>query len=162
MATQLPVRIEFSLPDGWQAASPDEAGAPGVAFVALHPGSANGFTANLTIAGQFREPDVPMDAIADESVHRIEEAVGSVHVRRRAEVGSDESPGITQVLDIEVGTGQELVQCQVYVSVHDVDDPAKRAVLEFVLTCTPDQLDDVFTDFQDFVRTVRAAPEEKR
>jgi hypothetical protein len=162
MATQLPVRIEFSLPDGWQPASPDEAGAPGVAFVALHPGSANGFTANLTIAGQFRDPELPMDAIADESVRRLSEAVGSVQVRQRTEVGSDGSPGITQVLDIEVGADQELVQCQVYVSVHDVEDPSRRAVLEFVLTCTPDQLEDVFTDFQDFVRTVRAAPDENR
>ena len=38
MVSELPVRIEFSLPEGWQATPPDEAGAPGVAFVALHPG----------------------------------------------------------------------------------------------------------------------------
>ena len=157
MVTQLPVRIDFSLPRGWQAAPPDEVGAPGVAFVALHPGSANGFTANLTIAGQFREPQLTMADIADESVRRLEEAAGSVSVRRRVEVGSESAPGITQVLDIEVGTEQQLVQCQVYVSMHDVDDPNRRAVLELVLTCTPAQLDEVFEDFQEFVRSVRAA-----
>lgn len=159
MVTQLPVRIEFSLPEGWQAAPPDEVGAPGVAFVALHPASANGFTANLTIAGQFREPDLTMDAIADESVRRLSDTAGSVHVRKRTAVGSVEAPGITQVLDLELGAEHplQLVQCQVYVSLQDVHDPAKRAVLELVLTCTPAQLDAVFEDFQQFVRTVRPA-----
>lgn len=159
MVTQLPVRIEFSLPDGWQAAPPDEVGAPGVAFVALHQASANGFTANLTIAGQIREPDLTMEAIADESVRRLSDTAGSVHVRKRTAVGSAEAPGITQVLDLELGAEHplQLVQCQVYVSLQDVDDPAKRAVLELVLTCTPAQLDVVFEDFQQFVRTVRPA-----
>jgi hypothetical protein len=46
-----------------------------VAFVALHPGSGNGFTANLTIAGRFRDPAVPMEEIADESVRRLEDVV---------------------------------------------------------------------------------------
>lgn len=157
MATELPVRIEFTLPDGWQATPPDEAGAPGVAFVALHPSSSNGFTANLTIAGQFRDPTLPMTAIADESVRRLSEVAGEVHVRDRVEVGSPDSPGITQVLDIDVGVSERLVQCQVYVSMQDVYDVRKRAVIELVLTCTPDQLDNVFADFQNFVRTVRPA-----
>ena len=39
----------------------------------------------------------------------------------------------------------------------DVYDVRKRAVIELVLTCTPDQLDNVFADFQNFVRTVRPA-----
>lgn len=157
MATELPVRIEFTLPDGWQAAPPDDVGAPGVAFVALHPASANGFTANLTIAGEFRDPGLPMTQFADESVQRLEEAAGAVRVRDRVEVGTGDSPGITQVLDIEVGVSQHLVQCQVYVSMSDEVDPSRRAVLELVLTCTPEQLDTVFADFQNFVRTVRPA-----
>jgi hypothetical protein len=157
MATELPVPIEFSLPDGWQAARPDDAGAPGVAFVALHPATANGFTANLTIAGQFRDPTLSMTAIADESVQRLSQAVGRVHVRDRVEVGDRDAPGITQVLDIQMGENQQLVQCQVYVSMQDIHDPRKRAVLELVLTCTPQQLDHVFGDFQEFVRTVRPA-----
>jgi hypothetical protein len=157
VATDLPVRIEFSLPEGWQPAEPDEVGAPGVAFVAVHPASADGFTANLTIAGQLRDPELPMEQIADESVQRLEEAVGAVEVRRRVEVGTADAPGITQVLDLAIGTGNPLVQCQVYVSMRDADDPRRRAVLELVLTCTPEQLDEVFADFQDFVRSVRPA-----
>jgi len=157
MASELPVRIEFSLPDGWRATPPDEAGAPGVAFVALHPASANGFTANLTIAGEFRDPKLSMTSIADESVSRLAKVASSVQVRDRVTVGSADAPGISQVLDIVMGPNERLVQCQVYVSMQDVHDPRRRAVLELVLTCTPDQLDAVFADFQAFVRTVRPA-----
>ena len=158
MVTQLPVRIEFKLPGGWQAAPPDEVGASGVAFVALRTGSVDDFTPNITIAGQFRDPDLSMGTISDESVRRLEQNYGGVNVRQRTEVGSAEAPGITQVLDIMATVDSRpvpLVQCQVYLSMADVDDPAKRVVLELVLTCKPSQLEDVFEDFQQFVRTVR-------
>jgi hypothetical protein len=159
MVTELPVRIEFSLPDGWQAAPPDEVGAPGVAFVAVHPASigseANGFTANLTIAGEIRDPALPMTTIADESVHRLETVAESVRVRDRADFGHGDAPGITQVLDIEMGQGKRLAQHQVYLAMNDAHD--QRTVLELVLTCTPEQLDDVLSDFQQFVGTVRPA-----
>jgi hypothetical protein len=159
MVTELPVRIEFSLPDGWQAAPPDEVGAPGVAFVAVHPAStgsaANGFTANLTIAGEIRDPALPMTTIADESVRRLETVAESVRVRDRTDLGHGDAPGITQVLDIEMGQGNRLAQHQVYLAMNDVHD--QRTVLELVLTCTPEQLDDVLSDFQQFVGTVRPA-----
>lgn len=154
MVTELPVRIEFTLPDGWQAAPPDEVGAPGVAFVALRPapaGSTNGFVTNLTIAGELRDPAVRLATLADESVHRVETVAESVRVRDRADSG----PAMTQVLDIEMGEGKRLVQCQVYLPVDDVHD--RRTVLELVLTCTPEQLDDASPDFQRFVATVRPA-----
>lgn len=160
MATQLPVRIEFSLPEGWTAAPPDEVGAPGVAFVALHPRSIAGFTANITIAGQVRDPELTMTALADESVRRLEANTGPVHVRMREEVGTDIAPGITQTLDILAtvdGQALSLVQTQVLVSMRDVHDPDRRVVLELVLTCTPEQLDDVLGDFRRFVRGVRPA-----
>lgn len=161
MATELPIRIEFSLPDGWQAAPPDEVGAPGVAFVALHPASADdGFTANITIAGQYRAPELTMEHLADESVQRMQDDVGTVQVRQRNEVGSEDAPGITQVLDITTTVDNRplsLVQCQVHVSMQDVQDPAKRVVTELVLTCKPAQLDEVFGDFQEFVSSVRPA-----
>ncbi len=157
MVTELPVRIEFALPDGWHPAPPDEVGAPGVAFVALHPASTNGFTANITIAGELRDPALPTATIADESLGRLESVAKSVRLRDRTEVGSGDAPGVTQVVDIEMGPGQRLVQCQVYVSMNDVNDPRLRAVVELVLTCKPNQLDDVLADFQRFVQTVRPA-----
>lgn len=156
MVTELPVRIDFSLPDGWQAAPPDEVGAPGVAFVALHPaGAANGFTTNLTIAGEVRDPALSMTTIADESVRRVQDVAESVSVRDRTRIGPEDAPGMTQVLDLDMGQGKRLVQCQVYLPMDDVNDPRRRAVLELVLTSTPDQFDDVLPDFQRFVGTVR-------
>lgn len=162
MVTELPVRIEFSLPDGWQAAPPDQVGASGVAFVAVRPastdGEANGFTANLTIAGEIRDPALPMATIADDAVHRLENIAESVRVRDRTDIGPSDAPGMTQVLDLEMGQGKQLVQCQIYLPMDDVHDPRRRAVLELVLTCTPEQLDDARADFQRFVGTVRPAP----
>lgn len=157
MVTRLPVNIEFSLPDGWQAAPPDEVGAPGAAFVALHPdGEADGFTTNLTVAGEIRDPALPIATIADDSVHRLESVAESVRVRDRTDLGPDDSPGMTQVLDIEMSPGKQLVQCQVYLSLDDVHDPGRRAVLELALTCPREQLEDVLPDFQRFVGTIRA------
>jgi len=160
MVTELPVRIEFSLPDGWQAAPPDEVGAAGVAFVAVHPasnnGGANGFTTNLTIAGEILDPAVPMATIADESVRRLEGVAESVGVRGRTEFSPD-APGMTQVLDIDMGQGKQLVQCTIYLAADDVHDPSRRAVLELVLTCTPEQFDEALPDFQRFVGTIRPA-----
>ena len=159
MVTELPVRIEFALPDGWQAAPPDEVGAPGVAFVAVRPvspgGGADGFVTNLTIAGEIRDPAVRMATIADESVHRVENVAESVRVRDRADFGQGDAPGLTQLLDIELDEGTRLVQCQVYLPIDDVHD--QRTVLELVLTCTPEQFDDVESDFRRFVGTVRPA-----
>lgn len=158
MATELPVRINFQLPDGWHAAPPDEVGAPGVAFVAIHPASHKGFTANLTVAGQIREPELPMHAIADESLHRVQQSLPHAAVLQRDQIGTDSTPGIVQKLELVTTVENEsltLLQCQVYVSMHDVNDPSTRAVVELALTCTPNQLDDVFDDFQTFVQSIR-------
>ncbi|WP_020668925.1 hypothetical protein [Amycolatopsis nigrescens] len=158
MVTQLPVRIEFSLPDGWTPAPPDEVGASGAAFVALHRASVDGFTANITIAGQYRPDETTLDELADESVQRLQETSGAVHLRDRRQVGSPEAPGLTQVLDLTASVDNrplQLVQVQVYVSMQDVHNPAERAVIELVLTCKPSQLDAVLEDFQKFVSTVR-------
>ncbi|MGW3205413.1 hypothetical protein [Streptomyces sp. NPDC001135] len=165
MATTLPVKISFSLPDGWQAAPPDEVGAPGVAFVALHPASIDGFTANITIAGRMRSDSATMWQIAEESVRRLEQA-GTVEVVKKAEVGTPDipgltdSPGVVQNLRLHTtlrGEPLELLQSQFYLGMEDVRNPAERAVLEFVLTAKPTQLDAVIEDFQAFLRTVRPA-----
>ncbi|RZS29604.1 hypothetical protein EV193_1197 [Herbihabitans rhizosphaerae] len=158
MATQLPVRIEFALPGGWQAVSPDESGAPHAAFVAVHLSSADGFTANITISGQIREPELTLARIADDSVAQLEESLESAKVRQRVEEGSLDAPGLSQVVDLvaEVnGQSRELVQCQAYLSMADVRDPDLRAVIELALTCTRGQLETVFADFQSLVASVR-------
>lgn len=160
MATTLPVRIEFRLPDGWRAAPPDEVGAPGAAFVALHPASSDNFMANIAISGELRPDTATLAEIADESIGRLRRAAADVRVADRTEVGTPEAPGLTQVVHLSAdvsGTMRELIQSQVYLSMLDVDDPRRRAVIELVLTATPTQLGTVIGDFQDFVRTIRPA-----
>ncbi|WP_432171465.1 hypothetical protein [Streptomyces sp. 1222.5] len=167
MTATLPVKISFSLPDGWQAAPPDEVGVPGVAFVALHPASIDHFTANITIAGRMRNDSATMWQIAAESVQRLEQA-GRVEVVEKTELGTPDipgltdSPGVAQNLRFRTtlkGQPLELLQSQVYLGMEDVKNPAKRAVLEFVLTARPSQLAAVIDDFKEFLRTVRPAEE---
>ncbi|MET9516583.1 hypothetical protein [Streptomyces sp. NPDC002994] len=158
MPTTLPVPIEFELPEGWSAAPPDEVGAPGAAFVALHPQPDAGFTANITIDGEYRPDAATLPEIAHESVERLRQAGTSVKVTGGREIGSADAPGLTQTLAVAAvvgGVPRDLVQSQVYLSMLDVADPRKRAVIRLVLTATASQHPDVLDDFQDFVRTVR-------
>ncbi|MCX3061783.1 hypothetical protein [Streptomyces beihaiensis] len=169
MTATLPVKISFSLPDGWQAAPPDEVGAPNVAFVALHPESVDGgFTANITISGEMRNDGATMSQIADESIPRLEQG-GTVRVLKKTEVGTPDIPGLTDapgvvqnlVLSTTLrGEPAELCQSQFYLGVEDVKNPAKRAVIEIVLTAKQNQLAEVIDDFKEFLRTVRPTDDE--
>lgn len=159
MAATLPVPIEFSLPDGWRAAPPDEVGAPGVAFVALAPGQVEGFIANITISGDRRDDDADLPTIADESVDRLTQR-GTVHVADRKPVGGDGAPGLTQRLDVATtidGEPVDLAQCQVYLELRDVTEPSRRAILELALTSKREDFDGLVRDFEAFVRSIRAA-----
>ncbi|MCZ2524128.1 hypothetical protein GQS52_01470 [Streptomyces sp. SCUT-3] len=158
MPTTLPVPIEFELPEGWRAAPPDDVGAPGAAFVALHPLPDDGFTANITIDGEYRPDGATLSEIADASVERLRRASMSVVVTGHREVGSADAPGFTQTLAVSGivgGVHRDLVQSQVYLSLLDVADPRKRVVIRLVLTATASQHPSVLDDFQEFVRTVR-------
>ncbi len=159
MATTLPIPIEFELPEGWVAAPPDEVGAPDAAFVALHPAPAgSGFTPNITIGGDYRPDPASLEQIADESVRNLAAYTGEVNLGRRTGFGDAGAPGLSQVVRMrqEVdGTERALAQCQVYLSMSDVDDAARRVVLRLALTATEEQLDDVLGDFQRFVSSVR-------
>nr|WSU77112.1 hypothetical protein OG499_31020 [Streptomyces anulatus] len=158
MTTTLPVPIAFELPDGWRATPPDGVGAPGAAFVALHPHPEAGFTANITVDGAFRPDAATLPEIADESVENLRGSAASVDIAERREVGSEEAPGLTQTLAISAVAGgalRDLIQSQVYLSMLDVNNPDKRAVIRLILTVTASQHRDVVEDFRDFVRTVR-------
>ncbi|MEV0094781.1 hypothetical protein [Streptomyces sp. NPDC050738] len=158
MPTTLPVPIEFELPDGWSPAPPDEVGAPGSAFVALHPHPDAGFTANITIDGEYRPDAATLPEIGIASVERLRTAGAAVEVEGRQEIGSAEAPGLTQQLRIAAvvaGARRDLLQSQVYLSMLDVADQRRRAVIRLVLTATASQHPAVLADFQDFVRTVR-------
>jgi hypothetical protein len=158
MPTTLPVPIAFELPEGWRATPPDGVGAPGAAFVALHPQPDAGFTANITVDGEFRPDEATLPEIADESVEHLRRTATSVQVTERREIGSADAPGLTQTLAVSAVAGgalRDLIQSQVYLSLLDVSDPSRRAVVRLILTVTASQHPAVLEDFRDFVRTVR-------
>ncbi|RSM82675.1 hypothetical protein DL991_04790 [Amycolatopsis sp. WAC 01375] len=161
MVATLPVPIEFSLPAGWLSAPPDEVGAGGSAFVALHPPASAGFTANITIAGEIRESYIPLAHVADEAVETLRRTDPDVRLGKRKESGSPENPGLTQSVRLSTvldGRRLDVVQLQVFLGMWDKRDPRRRAVLHVVLSALPEQFDQVAEDFQKFVSTIR--PEE--
>ncbi|MER6025650.1 hypothetical protein [Streptomyces sp. NPDC001851] len=159
MPTTLPVPIEFRLPEGWLPARPEGTADPGVAFAAVHPHPDAGFAANITVDGGLPLDGVTLADLADASARRLDEAAESVTVTDRREVGSADAPALTQRLAFSALVGQarrDLVQSQVYLSLVDVEDPHRRALIRLALTATAAQHDAVLPDFQEFVRTVRA------
>ncbi|MDF3300955.1 hypothetical protein [Streptomyces tropicalis] len=158
MPTALPIPIYFDVPRGWQSAPPDEVGAPGAAFVAVHPPADAGFTANITIDGAYRPDTVTLPEIADESVAHLGGSVTSHMVIDRRETGSADAPGLTQTLALSIvvgGNRHDLVQSQVYISMVDVDDPRRRVVIRLTLTSTTSQHPGLLDDFRNLVRTIR-------
>jgi hypothetical protein len=159
MATELPIPIQFKLPDGWEPAPPDEVGAPGAAFVALNRAThGSGFTANITIDGEYRLDTATLAEIADESVENLRAAAPDVTVVSRNEIGTPEAPGLTQDLRMATeinGVKRELVQSQVYLSMIDTEDARKRAVIRAVLTSTVEEFGSVIDDFREFLSTLR-------
>lgn len=158
MTTELPVPIAFELPDGWHAAPPDEAGAPGAAFVALNAATqGTGFTANITIDGEVRTDGASLTEIADESVANLRAAAPTVTVAHRADLGDGETPGLAQDVRITLGGGavRELVQSQVYLTVPDAADSARCAVVRAALTAAETQFETVIDDFREFLASIR-------
>jgi hypothetical protein len=158
VATTLPTPIEFRLPEGWRPAPPDEVGAPGVAFVGLHPHPDAGFTANITIDGELDTADASLASLADASIGTLRDGGADVTLADRSEVGAGDAPGLTQTLTLRAlvnGEPRELVQSQVYLSMLDVAVPSRRAVVRLVLTASAAQFQAVLPDFQWFVWTVR-------
>jgi hypothetical protein len=158
VATTIPVPIEFSLPEGWRSVPPDDVGTPEAAFVALHPASSQGFTANITISGEVRPADIPLTEVADEALDRLRAGARELKPGRRTESGSPANPGLTQAVRMLVdinGRPQDLVQLQVFLGMQDTRDPRRRAVLHIVLSALPDQFERVVGDFQQFISTIR-------
>jgi hypothetical protein len=150
----IPVPLAFKIPDGWQPVEPTSFGLPETTFVAMHPGSANGFTANITLVEQDRTDGATLAQLADESVHKLKSRATDIAIQQRAEVGSPELPGFTQILRLSTAS-TELVQCQFFMSFADKNNADRRIIVEIALTATPTQLPKVVGDFEKFLTTVR-------
>ncbi|ACU36577.1 hypothetical protein [Actinosynnema mirum] len=155
MATTIPVPIAFALPQGWIAAPPDEVGSPGAAFVALRPPAIDGFTPNISVTGDFETRSLA--ELADEAVERLREGVGRLQVGQRTEVGTEESPALTQTLRVQTvlkGKTTELVQSQVLIGMRGGEDPSRVVVLRVILTSTLERFESVVEEFRQFVSTI--------
>ncbi|MDQ3403631.1 MAG: hypothetical protein M3548_09580 [Actinomycetota bacterium] len=156
--TRLPVPIEFRLPLEWSMAMPGEVGAPGAAFVALHPRPSNGMTSSITIGGRFRANDVSVSSIAEESATRLRQTFDHARVLMCSDETEKTPSTFTQTVAFTIGVGSEthdIMQCQVYLAMSD--DTGRRAVIELMLTSAREQFAAVFGDFQGFVWGVRKA-----
>ncbi|MGY0491356.1 hypothetical protein [Streptomyces sp. WG-D5] len=165
MPGPLPVPLACEVPSGWQAAPPEEVGAPHAAFVALHLASrGSGFVPNITVSGQPREGAVDPQDLAEESVRRLRKDVGPVTVVNRTGVGGvglapglTDATGVVQNLRVYAqvsGRPVQLSQSQVLLLVEDVRRTGRFADFEIALTARPDQLAEVLPGFQEFLRTV--------
>jgi hypothetical protein len=162
MVGTLPVPIEFSLPESWRSVRPDDVGSGEAAFVALHPPSVDGFTANITVSGEVRPATVPLTQVADEALAQLRIGARELHVGNRTTTGSPTSPGLTQAVRMSVelhGRVRDIAQLQVYVGMRDVRDGRRQAVLHVSLTATPDQFAQVVDSFLQFISTIRPSQE---
>jgi hypothetical protein len=167
MPGTLPVPLAIELPQGWQSAPPDEVGAPHAAFVALHiPSQGQGFTPNITVTGRTMEGSTSLHRLAEESVQRLRENVGTVDVVKRTEVGTSsapglvEAPGIVQNLRIQATVNQqpmELAQSQFILLLENEQQRNERVEIEVALTAKMHQLKDLLEDFQFFISSLSPA-----
>jgi hypothetical protein len=155
----VPLPLTFKLPDGWEPASPTAVGLPETTFVAVHPASANGFTPNITITEQDRTDPATLPEIADESLARLKSVAPTVSLQQRAEVGSPDAPGLTQIVHIATPT-LDLVQAQLLLALPDERDPGRHVIVELAITATSDQLPTLVKDFEEFAKTVRLTSDE--
>lgn len=157
MASELPVPIEFRLPEAWRPAEPDVVGAPTAAYVALRPEPAGEFVANVTVSGELDTADRSLVGYADESLERLRRTAPDVQLTMRSEVGSEHVPGLTQIVTLSTdvhGTQRDIVQVHVFLSLPDSQQPERRAIIELVLSSVPEEVDQVVGDFRDFVGSV--------
>ncbi|MBX7551142.1 hypothetical protein K1Y78_24635 [Streptomyces sp. tea 10] len=158
MPTTLPTPIEFRLPEGWLPAPSEGVDAADVAF-AVHPQPDARFAANITIDGEALPGAQTLTDLADESAERLRKVAESVIVAHHREVGTAEAPALTQRLTFSAvvdGVRRDLVQSQVCLSLPDIEDVHKHAVIRLALTASAAQHDAVLGDFDH--AGIRAPP----
>lgn len=149
----MPIPLNCRLPEGWRAVAPEELGSE-AAFVAVHPGTSERFTAYLTADGRLRDDDADLRDIADEAFEPILRDAESATISAEIDTGSSRAPGLTRMADVRVdvdGQPLDLVRCEVFVTAPDTIDPQRRVILRFALTATPEQIRVLAADFEAFV-----------
>ncbi len=166
MTKTLPLPIRFELPGPeWQPVEPESAGVVNAAFLAVR--SSLGHTAyrpTITISGDWRNDDTSLERIADESVVKVQQEAGGARLVDRKTTGNEQAPAVTQLIAARAtieGQPYDLRQVQVVAAYVDVDDPTKRVVVLYTLSCAADQVEQAGREFQDFMATVRVVPDDE-
>jgi len=166
VSATLPIPVQFELPGpAWSPIDPDAAGIVNAAFAAARTPISGDYTPTLVISGDERYDDATLLEIADESAQVLRNETPHLRLLDRQEVGSEQAPAVTQLIGIGIeldGERLDLVQAQVLTALLDVDDPRKRVVGIYKVTCRSDDWPQVGREFQDFMRTVRPAPDQPR
>lgn len=167
MPGTLPVPLSCELPEDWQAAPPDEVGAPQAAFVGLHmPSHGQGFMPNITVTGRTLQGAASLHTIAEESVKRLREYATEVKLVKRTEVGTSEAPGLidapglVQNLYLRTtvnGEEMELAQSQFLLILENEVHRSERVEIEVALTAKRSQLPDVLDDYKQFLASLQQA-----
>jgi hypothetical protein len=165
MSTTLPVPVRFALPtDEWTPVSPEEYGVRNAAFLAMRRGLPDDYVPTITVSGDWRTDDATLEQIGDEAVAKLRaEGATDVELLKRRVIDSEHSPAITQSIGAVVtveGRTYDLRQAQAIWGLVDVDDPDKRVVVIYTLTCTFAQWVQMVPEFQAFMASVEVAPEQ--
>lgn len=159
MLEAFPVPIQFRMPnDGWVQSDPSELGIENAAFVAVRRGFHDGYAPVLTVSGGWRTDTASIQQIADESLEVLEQDATDVELVKRTEVGTENAPAIAQSL---AGTASyegrrfDLRRFQAITGIVDVNDPIKRFVIVYSLTCLYRQSEQMKDEFQEFMSTVQ-------
>ena len=158
----LPVPVRLALPEHWEQVDPTAWGVRNAALLAVRRDLADDYTPTITVSGDWRTDDVPVDRIADESVAKlVAEGASDVELVKRRQVGGEHTPTVLQTIGatIEVGGRRfDLRQLQVVNALVDVERPERRVVLIYTLSCTFGQLDAMGREFQQVMASVEVAP----
>lgn len=166
MTTTLPVPVRFALPDDqWVPVRPETLEVANAAFLAVRGGLPGDYDPTLTISGDWRTDDATLEQIADESVAKLRlEGATEVEVLKRQVIESDHAPAVTQSIGAVIamnGRTYDLRQAQVVQGLVDVNDPDKRVVVIYSMTCTFAQWEQMVPEFQTFMSSVEVAPEQQ-
>jgi hypothetical protein len=165
MTTTLPLPVRFALPSAeWEPVSPESLGVTNAAFLAVRRGLPGDYDPTITVSGGWRVDDADLEQIGDESVEKLRlEGATEVELLKRTVIESEHAPAITQSIGAVIhldGRSYDLRQAQAIQAVIDVDDPAKRVVNIYTLTCTYAQWEQMVPEFQAFMATVEVGPDE--
>ncbi|WP_414938050.1 hypothetical protein [Amycolatopsis sp. cmx-11-51] len=145
--------LGFDIPEGWVPVEPSSVGAEGAVFVAVHSVPDGEFTPNITLSVGQRPDQARITEIADEAVERLGRSMAALEVVQRKVIGTGAAPGVTQMLRVRTGEGQELVQTQVQLTVPGAS-PADRLILQIACTAAPETARRLGDDFRRFVASV--------